>query len=41
MLSLPMFPHLTEKDQQRVVQEVVTALESGPKHLSAISNSQE
>ena len=41
MLSLPMFPHLTEKDQQRVVQEVVTALESGPKHLSTISNSQE
>lgn len=41
ILSLPMFPHLTEKDQQRVVQEVVTSIESGPKPLSAVSSSQE
>jgi dTDP-4-amino-4,6-dideoxygalactose transaminase len=38
ILSLPMFPHLTVKHQQRVVEEVVKAIDSGPRHLSAISS---
>jgi dTDP-4-amino-4,6-dideoxygalactose transaminase len=37
ILSLPMFPHLTVKDQQRVA----IAIESAPKHLSAISSGRE
>jgi dTDP-4-amino-4,6-dideoxygalactose transaminase len=36
ILSLPMFPHLTAEDQQRVVRELVDATESMPKQLSAI-----
>jgi dTDP-4-amino-4,6-dideoxygalactose transaminase len=36
ILSLPMFPHLTVEDQQRVVAELEKAIEFLPKHLSAI-----
>jgi dTDP-4-amino-4,6-dideoxygalactose transaminase len=35
ILSLPMFPHLTVEDQQRVAQEVVKAIDSRSRHLSA------
>jgi dTDP-4-amino-4,6-dideoxygalactose transaminase len=35
ILSLPMFPHLTAEDQQRVVHEVANATESVPKQRSA------
>jgi dTDP-4-amino-4,6-dideoxygalactose transaminase len=36
ILSLPMFPHLTAEDQQRVVGELAKAIESLPKPLSEV-----
>jgi dTDP-4-amino-4,6-dideoxygalactose transaminase len=35
ILSLPMFPHLTAEDQQRVVRELAKATESQPEKFSA------
>ena len=37
VLSLPMYPHLTAEDQQRVVEEVAKAVESVPRQSSAIA----
>ena len=37
VLSLPMHPHLTAEDQQRVVEEVAKAVESVPRQSSAIA----
>jgi dTDP-4-amino-4,6-dideoxygalactose transaminase len=37
VLSLPMHPHLTAEDQQRVVEEVARAVESVPKQSSVIA----
>jgi dTDP-4-amino-4,6-dideoxygalactose transaminase len=36
ILSLPMFPHLTAEDQQRVVRELAKAIESLPKPISDV-----
>ena len=38
ILSLPMFPHLTAEEQQRVVQELAKAVESLPNMLSVIAS---